>query len=287
VPRQPLGAVLATVSSLHDNSIGGTKMTTTTGNSGAKRFVNRRHTVPDSYRDGSGRRVYDLLRMRIRLGEVAPNELFVENALIRSLSATRSAVRRALQGLADEGLLDRSPRSGTRLRGHIVNTPLLSEMRPPLADDAADGSDQRLVVSLVHRGVATPTEAVTSRLQLPAGTPVVAVEQILHLGSEPVGVRSAYFSLEPHPERVLKYFAVTDYHPLPRPEFFEQVYGVPAGRSEFTIEAVPSLRGDHDVLGVAPGAPLLMRTVRSLDVNGCPRWLSFTHMRGDRVALCG
>jgi GntR family transcriptional regulator len=281
------GAVAATVFTMQDDGIGVTKMTKTTPQPAAKRPANRRHAVPDGYRDGSGRRVYDLLRMRIRLGEVAPDELFVETVLIRSLSATRSAVRRALQSLAEEGLLDRSPRSGTRLRGHIANAPLLNEMRPRLADGGAtDTSTERLVRRLVHRGIATPTEAVASRLQLAPGARVVAVEQILYINSEPVGVRSAYFSPEPDAERVLEYFA-SDYYPLPRTEFFEKFYGVPAGRSEFTIEAVPSLPGDRDILGVAPGAPLLMRTVRSLDASGRPRWLSFTHLRGDRVALCG
>jgi GntR family transcriptional regulator len=262
-------------------------MTTTIRQPAAKRSVNRRHAVPDAHRDGSGRRVYDLLRMRIRLGEVAPNELFVETALIRTLSATRSAVRRALQGLADEGLLDRSPRSGTRLRRPIVSAPLLSEMRSRLADGGAEMPAEQLVVRPVRRGIATPTEAVASRLQLLPGAQVVAVEQILYIDGEPVGLRSAYFSPEPDAERVLKYFSRTDYHPMPRPEFFQKIYGVPAGRSEFTIEAVPSLPGDRDILGLAPGAPLLLRTVRSLDACGRPRWLSFTHLRGDRVALCG
>lgn len=246
------------------------------------------HPGGSQHRDSSGRRVYELLRMQIRSGEVEPDELLVDTSLVHSLHATRHAVRYALQRLADEGILDRSPRSGTRLRGRIINASLFGELHPLAADDA----DQQLapgtlVVRPTQRGVGYATDLVASRLRIPVGTRVALTEQELFIDGEPVGIRSVYFLPDPDAEHVIAHFDVGDHDPVSLEAFVERVYGRPVGRSKVTVEAAPSLAGEHDALGLAPGTPILMRTMLIWDTTDRPIAITFTHLRGDRMALSG
>jgi DNA-binding GntR family transcriptional regulator len=59
---------------------------------------------------------YDRLRREIVTGRLQPNERLVEADLMRSLGATRSAVRAALARLAHEGLVEHERNRGAKVR---------------------------------------------------------------------------------------------------------------------------------------------------------------------------
>src|SRR5262245_49180034 len=68
-------------------------------------------------RDGSeAERAYERLRTEIVSGRLQPNERLVEADLIRLLGAGRSAVRTALVRLEHEGLVQREPNRGAKVR---------------------------------------------------------------------------------------------------------------------------------------------------------------------------
>lgn len=238
------------------------------------------------YRDSSGRHVYEVLRMRIRSGAVNPDELLVDTTLVRSLNATRHAVRHALQSLAEEGLLQRSPRFGTRLSARIANVPLFGELHPQHGDEADPNLPSgQLVVRPIQRAIVASTEVVAAKLGLPTGTRVAALEQELYVDGEAVGVRSIYFTPDPDAEHVVACADSGDHDPVTFEEFFVRVYGAAPARSKVTVEAVPSISPDHDILGLTAGSPILLRTMHNFDRAGRPLAISFTHTRGDRIAM--
>ncbi|BCT75298.1 GntR family transcriptional regulator [Sinomonas cyclohexanicum] len=61
-------------------------------------------------------RVTDLIRNAIVRGEFAPNQRLIEADLSDSFSASRATVRTALLELAGEGLVERLPNKGSRVR---------------------------------------------------------------------------------------------------------------------------------------------------------------------------
>ncbi|WP_166982920.1 GntR family transcriptional regulator [Paramicrobacterium fandaimingii] len=76
-------------------------------------------TVVNENRDGiSGaeQRVTELIRGVIVRGEYAPNQRLIEADLSATFSASRAAVRTALLRLANEGLVERLPNRGSRVR---------------------------------------------------------------------------------------------------------------------------------------------------------------------------
>src|ERR1700761_9227966 len=239
-------------------------------------------------KDSSGRHVYELLRMRIRSGAIDPGELFVDTTLVHSLNATRDAVRHALQSLADEGLLQRSPRFGTRLNKRISNAPLFGELHPQPGDDADPAlPSSRLLVRPVQRTIVGATEVVAAKLPLPLDTRVAVLEQELYVDGEAGGLRACYLTPDPDAEWVLACADSDDHDPVSFEEFHERVYGVAIGQTKITVEAVPSTSPDHDSLRIERGAPILLRTRESLDATGRTLSISFTPLRGDRIALTG
>lgn len=65
-------------------------------------------------------RVTDVIRNAIIQGEYAPNQRLIEADLSAEFSASRAAVRTALLELAGEGLVERMPNRGSRVRAISV-----------------------------------------------------------------------------------------------------------------------------------------------------------------------
>jgi|Deesub1362B_J571_1020462.scaffolds.fasta_scaffold11480_2 DNA-binding GntR family transcriptional regulator len=67
-----------------------------------------------------GQLIYQILRRQILRGGLPPGERLVEEKLARSLGASRTPVREALQRLAQERLLVKLPRGGYEVRGFTL-----------------------------------------------------------------------------------------------------------------------------------------------------------------------
>jgi len=66
--------------------------------------------------DASEERVTDIIRGAIVRGEYAPNQRLIEADLSDTFAASRATVRTALLELANEGLVERLPNKGSRVR---------------------------------------------------------------------------------------------------------------------------------------------------------------------------
>jgi GntR family transcriptional regulator len=219
----------------------------------------------------SPRRAHDLLRSSIRAGLINGNSLLIEDALVRSLSTSRNAVRQALQMLVQDGLVERRPHHGTSVVGEILEVPL--DQLVPLAGFESG----HVVVRELDRRQIPASGYIKERLEMDEG--VVDVCEILILfDGEPMSLRVSYIPLGPEPlERVFE---------VVRTQLaFERVFGVPMGASEASIEAVGAGGSAARLLQVPEGAPVLMQELLVRDRDGVPRELSYTHYRGGRVSL--
>jgi DNA-binding GntR family transcriptional regulator len=70
---------------------------------------------------GADQRVTDIIRDAIIRGEYVPNQRLVEADLSAAFSASRATVRTALLELAGEGLVERLPNRGSRVRSISVD----------------------------------------------------------------------------------------------------------------------------------------------------------------------
>ncbi len=244
----------------------------------------------------SPRRAHDLLRLGIRRDLMSRTENLSEGMITKGYATSRSAVREALQMLVDEGLVTRLPRFGTRITGRITML--------PLHDAGSDVAAMSTVVSVSTSDDELPTSAacVTAEYQeldikLVPASPVLKerlevdddvvllVEHLLSARGEPIYIRAAYLSAGDDVESRIK--LVRDIYSTSHstPIAMREVFGTEIGKVETTVEAVPCEPRTSRILGLAPGAPVLLRERRVFGTDGRPYELSFTHLRGDRTAL--
>ena len=227
----------------------------------------------------SARRVYELLRSAIRTGYFPAGAQLVEFELAKALSTSRNALRVALQLLAEEGVVERNPRSGTIITSAMVQI-TLNEMEPDartqtsgrIADlPPTDVFDEELLDERV-----IPTSPYIRRRMQTDEEFVLMHERLISVRGEPhhvwIGYVSAdvdYATVRPNGER--------------EPIFFER-FGVEYSHAEDSVEAVPCELRTSRLLQVAPGSPILLCETLMYDVTGRIRELRFRYNRGDRAA---
>jgi DNA-binding GntR family transcriptional regulator len=77
-------------------------------------------TIVESADAAAEERVTDVIRSAIVRGEYAPNQRLIEADLSDTFAASRATVRTALLELANEGLVERLPNKGSRVRAISV-----------------------------------------------------------------------------------------------------------------------------------------------------------------------
>ena len=234
--------------------------------------------------DTSSRRIYELLRASIRDGSIGAGEQLDEQRLVRAYNGSRNSVRRALQALAEEGLLDRTRRVGTSLSRTIVPV-APTDVGPRVYEGTPH--EGRLAVETLECTRVIAGREVARRLQIEPTAEVMRIEQVGNYDSEPLYVRTGYLVTDlPAPAFLaLLDRCHVDYPPLP--VVFERVFGRPYGASIYSVEAVALEERIAALLHVEPEVPTLLRELTTADVDGRPFELSFTYFRSGRVALSG
>jgi DNA-binding GntR family transcriptional regulator len=219
----------------------------------------------------SPRRAHDLLRSSIRAGMIRGDSLLIEDSLVRSLSTSRNAIRQALQMLAQEGLVERRPHHGTSVVGEILEVPF-DQLVPPVAFDRS-----RVAVRILESRQIPSTPYIKARLEIDDEA-LDVLEILITFDDEPLSLRVSYVPVSTEPVR-----RTTEV--IPVPVAFEQVFGVPMGRAESSVEAIAAGASASRLLDVPEGAPVLVQEQLLRDINGVPRELSYTHYRSGRVSL--
>jgi GntR family transcriptional regulator len=207
--------------------------------------------------------LYLLLKERIASGALAAGErLPGEPQLAVSHGMSRVTVRRALDGLARDGLIRRRAGSGTYVRGDEAAKPLTGDLTNMLAHLAAMGRETE--VRLLAFGYVEPPGAVAEALGLAGGDEVQHAVRVRMMSGQPFSHLTTYV-----PARIGRMFSEADLSETPMLTLLERA-GVTADRAEQTISATLAAPDAAAALGVEIGAPLLslVRVVRDRDGRG-------------------
>jgi GntR family transcriptional regulator len=223
-------------------------------------------------------RVLELLKKRIIAGEFAKDGLLPpERAIEKQLGVSRITVRHAMRLLAEEGLVERRQGSGTYVRR-------VPERRIQIVAADFPGSMRRdaagAVRQLIRRETTgLPADAAAS-LGLLAGERGLVAERLNSLGGEPLAFDRLYI-----PEALA---GTVDEAMLARMDFLNawmDSQNLALSHCAQTIEAAAADGRAAELLGIAPGAPVL----RTIDVihaaDGRPVARFDSTFRGDRFRL--
>jgi GntR family transcriptional regulator len=209
---------------------------------------------------GKAHRVYLLLRDEILRGMHAPGALLPGELRLAQLhGVSRVTIRRALDDLADEGLIERRPGAGTAVAAPATTPAAIT------ADFAS------LMPQLVRMGETT-TARLLSFAYVPAPPAVAAALGDGGRMQRAVRVRLAggkpFSHLTTHvPEAIAQSYSEADLATTPLFRLLERS-GVEVGQARQTISATLATPEVAEALDVAPGAALIALTRVVLDAGG-------------------
>jgi len=207
--------------------------------------------------------VKDLVVRRMVAGEWKPGEaLPSEQGLAAEFRVSQGTVRKALDELAQQNLVERRQGKGTFVAAHTPERALFHFFH--IVDDRGDRAlpDSRV---LRHR-TARASRAEAARLGLAAGDPVIRIERLRLLGGRP-----AIHERITLPAGLFPGFDPAAM-PLPNELYlhYERVHGVTVARAVERLKAVAASAEEARALGLAPGAPLLEIDRLATTLDGRP-----------------
>lgn len=225
------------------------------------------------------RRVYLALRDEISDGRLSRGQTLPgEQRLAQSFGVSRVTIRRALEALADDGLIERRAGSGTvvRANGHEEKPVEMdfTTLMPQLAE-----MGQSTVARLLSFSYGRPPDYVANALHLDEDQRVQIAVRVRSADDIPFSHLTTYV-----PENIARNYSENDLATMPLFKLLERS-GVQINDAHQSVSA--SLAGPEvaEALGVALGSPLLSlrRIVRDIDGNGV-EFLSALY-RPDRFRL--
>jgi len=222
--------------------------------------------------------VADSVRRQILSGKIQPSQqLPTERELCDHFSASRITIRRALQILADEMLIERRQGRGTFVSpSPSRRIPLLnSDVSGSLAAHAPD-----LDRALLALDWKQANDEVTVTLQLFPGVKVLFARRTDLLHGEAVAFDEIYL-----PEQVADRLNDDDLAQLRFLERWQAVQRIRLGHLSQSIEAVAAASEQVSVLGGAVGAPLLKEVDVFFLSTGLPCGLFVSYYRHDLFQL--
>jgi len=224
--------------------------------------------------------VCDALRSQLLDGAYDGISLPDEQALGQQFGVSRNVVRESLDLLRHEGLVERIPGAGTfvvsrkathgldRLRG-------LAESFP-----GGPGHPGRVVNEVLVADVVPASSFVSDQLELPVGTPVLFIERLRLLDQAPLSLDASYLPADVARPLLDADLASEDVFGL-----LEERMGLGLASADLSIEAVAADESTARLLGMGPGAALLLVARLTRLADGRPVDLEFVRYRGDRLSL--
>ena len=220
--------------------------------------------------------VVDSLKDYIDHGGGQPGEqLPGDPELCRLFGVSRTVIRQALKELEYDGLIIREKGKGTFIAEPKIHESLFQELTGFYQDMAAKGHAP--VSKILKQTLIPATPKIAAYLNLNPKTPVIHIDRLRFVQDEPIVLVTTYL-----PYSLCPILLEADLTEQSLYAFLEREYGLVIARGRRILEAVLANDYEAELLGVMPGAPLiLLDSVSYLD-DGTP--IEFFHAlhRGDR-----
>jgi GntR family transcriptional regulator len=220
--------------------------------------------------------IAESIRRRIRSGKLRPGEqLESERQISGNFGVSLMTVRQALQGLEEEGLIERKHGSGTFVRTPPIDWNRLMGFTEQMAAQDTKAGSKWLACAIIS---AEP--ALAEQLQTSPGTPLLKIERLRLAGEEPVAVETCFLPQDLFPALEKKLVDRTSLFDL-----VEKDYRVRISHAEESIEAKLADRRIAKLLGITTLSPVLFLRQRLFADGKQPVAISTGWYRADKNAF--
>jgi GntR family transcriptional regulator len=219
-------------------------------------------------------RIREELREQIVSGRWQPNDpVPSERALMAQYGVSRITVRQALGELQKESLIFRIAGKGA----YVAQTRAFQELgRLQGFAEAMEARGHEIFNRVLAIGHGAASELVASRLGLAAGAPVTELRRVRHVDRAPVSLDVTWV-----PRALGERLARADLGVRDVFLILENDCGVPLGHADLVIDAGLADEPLGELLGVAPGAPVLRIERLTHDAQGRPIDYEHLYCRAD------
>lgn len=208
------------------------------------------------------KQVYDVLVRRIAEGSWQPGEaLPSEQALAAELKVSQGTVRKALDVLVAENLVQRHQGKGTFVAEHTQEHSLFRFFRLAVPGTEGERVTPESGNARCKRRAATAHEA--EKLHLSKGKIIVEIKRVRLIGGERAVSEKSIVPLALFPE-------IDHQEALPNTLYslYQSVYGVNIVLVKEELSAVLATKADEKDLGIKPGSPMMRIERVAISING-------------------
>jgi len=208
------------------------------------------------------KQVYDVLVRRIaesawRPGEALPSE----QALAAELKVSQGTVRKALDVLVAENLVQRHQGKGTYVAEHTQEHSLFRFFR--LARPGTDGEHVTPESSEARCKRRAASAAESEKLHLAKRATVVEIKRVRSIDGVPAVIEMSVVPLNLFPE-----IDHQDAIPNTLYSLYQSVYGINIVLAKEELSAVLATKTDEKELGIKPGSPMLRIERVAISISG-------------------
>lgn len=223
-------------------------------------------------------RFEELVREQIDAGEWPRGTLIPsERELSVEFGLSRATTRKALDRLVAEGVLRKEARRGTFVaEPKTVFEALTLRGFSAQALEAGASPASRLI----RFDRVVPSAQAAASLDIPTSQLVYLIERLRTVDGTPVALHQSYVPMHLAPE-----LQQEDLESRSLYEVLASRYGLDVDHAQETLESSLATEYEAVVLGVQPGAPMLLLKIRLVATDGRPLEVVKVAFRGDRVTL--
>ena len=214
------------------------------------------------------------IQEQIKTGELQDGDrLQSEREMSADLGVNRLTVRRAFNLLVERGLVNRRHGGGT-----YVTTPRVERRAGELVPFTLAIREMGMEpgARLIRFEQETADLSIANVLNIPEATPIYHIFRVRTINGDPAMLEQFFVSAALFP-----YFEAHDHETRSGYEIMETEYGISAVQAEQSLEPVVATTYEAELLGIAPGAPLMLERRLSLDAKGQPVEYGKDLYRGD------
>lgn len=222
-------------------------------------------------------RFEELVRERIDAGEwPIGSSIPSERDLSLEFHLSRTTTRKALDRLVAEGVLRKEPRRGTFVAQPktVFDALTLRGFSAQALEAGASPASRLLRFDRV-----LPSAQIADRLGIPATQLVYLIERLRTVNDVPVALHQSYV-----PMNLVPTLHESDLRASSLYELLSRL-GIVVGHAQETLESSLATEYERSLLGVPPGAPMLLLNIRLSTSDGRPLEVVKVSFRGDRITL--